>query len=172
MEQLLSNGEIVTPNITKTIKKMISYFWQPSMDSRKYYYSTNQQSENRSPKKEIDKKDHLSLDNIMVLRVGSDETYMVSMLGLEQRNCDERILLSSGQKEMTVIEQCLKDNLELERKPIANYMPSDYIEIYNEALNIGRYDCCLTMLHGIEAHVNNLSKERNELKKTLKRGAR
>ena len=135
------------------------------------YYNNNQQSESRKPKKEIDKQEHLSLDNIMMLTIGKDGTYMVTMKGLKQTNCDERVLLRNGMKEITVIEQCLGDNTYLERKSILEYMPSDYIEIYNEALRTGNYECCLTMLRGIESHINSVSKERNELK-TLKRGGK
>ena len=107
----------------------------------------------------------------MVLRIGPNDSYMVSMLGLKQNNCDERIILHSGQKEKTIIEKCLQDNLELERKSIVNYMPSDYIEIYNEALNTGRYDICLTMLRGIGSHLNQISEERNKIL-LLKRGGK
>ena len=49
---------------------------------------------------------------------------------------------------------------------------SDYIEIYNEALHTGNYECCLTMLRGIESHINSVTKEKNELIKTLKRGGK
>ena len=169
MEGILNNGLNIIPNITRTIKEMISYFWQPSMESRRDYYNNNQQSESRKPKKEIDKQEHLSLDNIMMLTIGKDGTYMVTMKGLKQTNCEERVLLRNGMKEITVIEQCLGDNTYLERKSILEYMPSDYIEIYNEALRVERYDYCLTMLQGIEAHVNKISKEKNELIKALKR---
>lgn len=172
MEEVLSNRLNIIPNITRTIKEMISYFWQPSMESRSDYYDNNKQSEYRKPKKEIDKKEHLSLDNIMMLKIGKDGTYMITMKGLKQTNCDDRVLLRNGKKEITVIEQCLSDNTYLERKSILEYMPSDYIEIYNEALRIGNYECCLTMLRGIESHINSVSKERNEIKKALKRGGK
>lgn len=75
-------------------------------------------------------------------------------------------------KEITIIEECLKNNIYLERRSIIEYMPSDYIEIYNEALRIGNYECCLTMLRGIESHINSVSKERNEIIKMLKRGGK
>ena len=172
MEEVLSNGLNIIPNITRTIKEMISYFWQHSMERRSDYYNNNQQSEYRKPKKEIDKKEHLSLDNIMILTIGKDDTYMVTMKGLKQTNCSDRVLLKNGMKEITVIEQCLSDNTYLERKSILEYMPSDYIEIYNEALRTGNYECCLTMLRGIESRINSVSKERNEIIKTLKRGGK
>jgi hypothetical protein len=172
MEEILSNGLNIIPNIKRTIKEIISYFWQPSMERRRDYYNNNQQSESRKPKKEIDKQEHLSLDNIMMLTIGKDGTYMVTMKGLKQTNCDERVLLRNGMKEITVIEQCLGDNTYLERKSILEYMPSDYIGIYNEALRTGNYECCLTMLRGIESHINIVSKERNEIIKTLKRGGK
>ena len=171
MEGILNNGLNIIPNITKTIKEMISYFWQPSMESRRDYYNNNQQSEHRKPKKEIDKKEHLSLDNIMMLKIGKDGTYMVTMKGLKQINCDDRVLLRNGMKEITVIEQCLSNNTYLERISILEYMPSDYVGIYNEALNTGRYDVCLTMLRGIESHMNQISEERNKLL-LLKRGGK
>ncbi len=121
-----------------------------------------------SIKRVINRKEHLSLDNIMILRVGTNDSYMVTMLGLNQDDYDDRILLSSGQREIDVIGKCLQDNLELERKSVINYMPSDYIELYNEALCIGRYDCCLTMLKGIESHINSVAKEKKEILKKLK----
>lgn len=83
MEEVLSNGLNIIPNIKRTIKEMISYFWQPSMESRRDYYNNNQQFEYRKPKKKIDKKEHLSLDNIMMLKIGKDGTYMVTMKGLK-----------------------------------------------------------------------------------------
>ncbi len=172
MEEIFSNGLNIIPNITRTIKEMISYFWQPSMERRRDYYNNNQQSGYRKPKKGIDKQEHLSLDNIMMLTIGKDGTYMVTMKGLKQTNCDERVLLRNGMREITVIEQCLDNNTYLERKSILEYMPSDYIGIYNEALRTGNYECCLTMLRGIESHINSVSKERNELIKTLKRGGK
>ena len=120
MEGILINWVEIIPNITKTIKDMISYFWQPSMDSRKYYYNNKQHTRNESTKKEIDKKEHLSLDTIMVLRI--DGIYMVTMKGLKQSNCEDRILLSNGQKEKTIIEKYLQYDIELERKSIINSM--------------------------------------------------
>ena len=117
---------------------------------------------NNETKKRISKKEQLSLDSIMVLRIGPNDSYLVSMLELSQENYDERILIHSGESEKTVIEMCLEENIELERKSMENYMPSDYIEIYNQALNTGRYDICLTMLSGMESYLNQISQERNE----------
>ena len=107
-------------------------------------------------------KKQLSLNKIMVLRIGQNNSYLISTLGFDQNNCDERIILNSKQKEQTIIDKCEKANIELERKSIVNYMPSDYIEIYNDALNTGRYDICLTMLRGLGSHLNQISKERNK----------
>ena len=160
MEGILNNGLTIIPNIVKNIKEMISYFWQPNMDRRSY--NTNN-SEVKYQKREINKKNHLSLDNIMVLRIGPNDKYMISMLGLKQNNCDERIILKSNKREKTIIDNCLKDNLELERKSILNYMESDYIEIYNEALNNGKYDICLTMLRDLDSQLNQMSEEKNKL---------
>ena len=162
MEKTLYNGLTIIPNILKTIKERICYFWQPNM-SNNYYDNNKREIKNQWQKKEINKKKNLSLNNIMVLKIGPDDSYMVSTLGLNENNCDERIILSSGQSEKSVIEKCLQDNLELERKSIVNYMPSDYIEIYNEALNIDRYDICLTMLRGLESHINQITDERKKL---------
>lgn len=120
--------------------------------------------------KEIDMKKHLSLDNVMVLRIGEDYNYMVTTLGLDQNNCDERIILNSEQREQTLIEKCVQANIEFERKSITNYMPSDYIEIYNEALDTDRYDICLTMLRGLGSHLNQMSKERNKALSLKKSG--
>ena len=117
---------------------------------------------NNETKKRISKKEQLSLDSIMVLRIGPNDSYLVSMLELSQENYDERILIHSGESEKTVIDMCLEENIELERKSMEKYMPSDYIEIYNQALNTGRYDICLTMLSGMESHLNQISQERNE----------
>ena len=118
--------------------------------------------------KKINKKELLSLDNIMMLQINGN--YMVTMPGLEEINNNERILLSSGKKEIIEIEHCLKNNYEIERKSIIEYMPSDYIGIYNEALNMERYDICLKMLYGLERHINAIYKERKELTLNLKRG--
>ena len=119
--------------------------------------------------KEVDMGRNLSLDSIMVLQIDQNANYMVTMFGLEPDNCEDRVLLSSGQKEMTLMKMCLLNNYEIERKPITNYMPSDYIEIYNEALIDGRYDICMTMLRGLESHINQIHEEMN---KVLKRGSR
>ena len=120
-------------------------------------------------RKEVDMEKNLSLDSIMVLQIDQNDNYMVTMFGLEPDNCEDRVLLSSGQKEMTLMKMCLLNNYEIERKPLTNYMPSDYIEIYNEALIDGRYDICMTMLHGLESHINKIHEEMN---KVLKRGSK
>ena len=44
---------------------------------------------------EIDMKKQLSLNKIMVLRIGPNNNYLISTLGFDQNNCDERILLNS-----------------------------------------------------------------------------
>ena len=162
MEGILNNGLTIIPYITKTIKKMVSYFWQPSMEN-KYYYEHKKEIKYQNPKKEIDKKKHLSLNNIMVLKIVPNDNYMISMLGLKQNNCDERIMLSSKEREKTVIEKCLQANLELERRSVLNYMTSDSIETYNEALNTGKYNICLTMLRELESNLNQISKENNKV---------
>jgi hypothetical protein len=162
MEGILNNGLNYIPKTIQTLKELISYFWQPSM-SRDYTRQNQNAERNQKPRKEIDKKKHLSLDNIMVLHVGQDANYMITMWGLKQSNCDERILLRNGQPEKPIIERCLQDNTELERKSIMDYMPSDYIEIYNEALRIGNYQCCLTILRGLEKHINQITEEKNKL---------
>ncbi len=169
MEKVLYDGSTIISNVKKAIKEMISYFWQPSME-RNYSSESKREIKYERPRKEVNVKENLSLDNIKMLKV--DDCYMITMLGLRQDNCDERVLLRNSQREMTVIEKCLQDNLELERKAITNYMPSDYIEIYNEALNTSRYEVCLTMLNGIESHINSVSKERNDLIKKLKKGGK
>ena len=94
---------------------------------------------------------------------------MVTMFGLDLDNFEDRVLLSNGQKEMTIMEMCLLNNYEIERKFLTNYMPSDYIEIYNEALIDGRYDICMTMLSGLESHINHIHEEMN---KVLVKGSR
>ena len=68
---------------------------------------------------EIDKRKHLSLSNIMVLRIDSNNSYMITMLGLKQTNCEDRVLLCNGRKEMSIIEQCLQENIELEKNNIS-----------------------------------------------------
>ncbi len=105
----------------------------------------------------------LSLDSIMVLKVGLSDPYRVTMISFEQGTNNERVLLSSGESEKDVIATCLEKNQELERISIKKHMPSDYIEIYNEALNTDRFDICLTMLRGLESHMNQTTAEREKL---------
>ena len=111
----------------------------------------------------IDRKESLSLDTIMVLKIGPNDRYIVTISNPNQNEEDERILLSSDEKETDVVESCINENLEFERKSITNYMPSDYIEIYNEALRLGDYDICITMIQGIESYINQISEERNKV---------
>jgi len=105
-----------------------------------------------------DMMNYLSLDDVMVLRIGKNDSYMVTISGEE-----DRYLIKNGQKEISIIEECLKNNIELERKSIKDYMPSDYIEIYKELLVQGKYNYCLDMLKGIENYINNIYKEGKEL---------
>ena len=116
----------------------------------------------------ISKNEQLSLDNIMMLQINGN--YMITILGIDEINYNERVLLSSGKKEIIEIRHCLNNNYELERKSITAYMPSDYIGIYNEALNMEKYDICLKMLYGLEKYLNEINKERNELLLKVKRG--
>ena len=60
--------------------------------------------------KEVDMGRNLSLDSIMVLQIDQNANYMVTMFGLEPDNCEDRVLLSSGQKEMTLMKMCLLNN--------------------------------------------------------------
>lgn len=120
---VLENNLNIINSISKSIKDYISYFWQPSMD-RNYRPTYETNSYSRKPKKEIDKNKHLNLDNIMVLRVfnNENEDYMITILGLNQNNCGERVLIRNGSSEKDVIDKCLSQNLELERKSVSPYM--------------------------------------------------
>lgn len=162
MEEILNNGLTYIPNIKIKLKELISYFWQPSMGKEDYDKPRQETQRYQRPRKEINKQRHLSLDNIMVLHVGQSDNYMITMWGLKQSNCDKRILIRNGKPEKTIIERCLQDNTELERKSIMTYLPSDYIEIYNEALCRVNYECCLTILRGLEAHLNQKTEEKNK----------
>ena len=112
--------------------------------------------------KKISKKEQLSLDNIMMLQINGN--YMITILGIDEINCNKRILLSSGKEEIVEISYCLNQNYELERKSVTTYMSPDYIEIYNEALNMEKYDVCLTMLYEQEKYVNEKNKVLNLMK--------
>lgn len=173
MEGILNNGLNYIPNIKQTLKELISNFWQPSMEKKPTMHNTTNEEEpddyqkpgkgnkgKQKPKKEINKKRHLSLENIMVLHV--EGKYMITMWGLKQNNCDERITLTKGKSERTIIERCLEDNTELERRKVTNYLEPGYEEIYNEALNKGNYECCLRILRGLEAHLNQKTNEKNK----------
>ena len=115
----------------------------------------------------VDRKKNLSLENVMVLRIGPKDKYMISIYGLKKWDCNDRIILSSTQNEIQILRDCLRDNLELERKSVLNYMQSEKIEMYNEALNAGKYDICAIMLINLEYDLNEMSKKRN--KELLKR---
>ena len=160
MEGILNNGLNYIPKTIQTLKELISYFWQPSM--QKDYTKKQTPERYQSPKKEIDKRKHLSLDSIMVLHIGQGNNYSITMWGLKQNNCDKRILLNNGKSEMSVIERCVESNTELERKPIADYISDDYIEIYNNALHSGNYQGCITMLRYVESLMNQATTDKNK----------
>jgi len=162
---ILNNNLNIIPNITKKLEDIISYFWQPSM--QKDYYTRKDESKYQIPKREIDKRKHLSLSNIMVLRIDSNNSYMITMLGLKQTNCEDRVLLCNGRKEMSIIEQCLQENIELERTSVLNYMTPADVELYNNALQIGNYEYCLEALRGLELYINTMHNNK-ELQLTKK----
>lgn len=162
---ILNNNLNIIPNITKKLEDIISYFWQPSM--QKDYYTRKDESKCQIPKREIDKRKHLSLSNIMVLRIDSNNSYMITMLGLKQTNCEDRVLLCNGRKEMSIIEQCLQENIELERTSVLNYMTPADVELYNNALQIGNYEYCLEALRGLELYINTMHNNK-ELQLTKK----
>ena len=151
---VLENNLSIISSISKSIKDYISYFWQPSMD-RNYRPTYETNSYSRKPKKEVDKNKHLNLDNIMVLRVSNNENedYMITILGLSQNNSGERVLIRNGAFEKDVIDKCLSQNLELERKSVSAYMSEDEIEFYNQTLSIGNYKDCLSLLLILEAKI-------------------
>ena len=97
---------------------------------------------------------NLNLVNIMVLKINSN--YMITMLGLEPDNYDKRILLNSGEFEITIIEERLKYNLELERKSILRYMTNEQINVYSQALKNKDYEQCLSILYLIEKQLNDI----------------
>ena len=162
---ILNSNLNIIPNITKKLEDIISYFWQPSM--QKDYYTRKDESKYQIPKREIDKRKHLSLSNIMVLRIDSNNSYMITMLGLKQTNCEDRVLLCNGRKEMSIIEQCLQENIELERTSVLNYMTPADVELYNNALQIGNYEYCLEALRGLELYINTMHNNK-ELQLTKK----
>ena len=137
------------------LQNMISYFWQPNMDSR-YRYNMNDNSSPIRPWKEIDKEKALSLDNIMILRTKENEIdyYNVTMYGLRQDNCDKRILLSSGNDEIALIDTLVESNLEMERMPIKRKMTIEEIDSYNSYLEDGNYHECLRILISLELTLN------------------
>ena len=153
---VLKNNLSILNTILKNIKDYISYFWQPTMA---YNYRTREDENNgksKKPKKEIDKTKNLNLNNIMVLKVSNNgnEEYMISMLALKQNNCEERILIKDGSKEKELIEKCLYQNLALERKSILDYISEEEKEMYNQAMNEGNYQYCLSLLRLLEETLN------------------
>lgn len=158
----LENNLNVINSIIKSIKDYISYFWQPSMSNNYQSTPVYNNSKYRRPKKEIDKNKHLDLDNVMVLKVSNNgnEDYMITMLGLRQDNCDERILIRNGRRtEKSVIDMCLQQNLELDRKPVSSYMTEEEIELYDQALRVENYHYCLSYLCSLETNMNSLDRE-------------
>lgn len=102
----------------------------------------------------------------MVLKVSNNgnDDYMITMLGLRQDNCDERILTRDRRRtEKSVIDICLQQNLGLDRKLVSLYMTEEEIELYNRALSVGNYSYCLSLLCLLETNMNSLDREQNVL---------
>ena len=107
---------------------------------------------------------NLDLDSIMVLKISKEEqdNYMITL-----PQGEERILLNGGIPELLVMENILKNNLEIERKNIKKYMSKEEINLYQESLNRKNYHYCISILKTLEYHINILY---NETNKSLKKG--
>lgn len=172
---ILNNNLSVLVSLLERLKSYISYFGYasgPDSPSRGRYCGKSSSS-NKTPKKnnkeekketiskEIDKKECLSLDNINVLTIIKDnqEKYRVTMMGLEEDNYEERVLLTKKKTERDVIEKCIQKNWDLERKNIKQYIPEEGQRLYMVALNNEEYECCLEVLKLLEKHLNKTSKK-------------
>lgn len=171
MIDVLENNLNLINSIIDNVKNYISYFWQPSMSDNYRSTSEYNYSGYRKPKREINKKGHLDLNSVMVLKVSNNEKedYMITMLGLRQDNCDERILVRNRRiTEKSVIDVCLEQNLDIDRKPVSSYMTEEETELYNQALSVGNYHYCLSLLRSLEANINSLDiKQKSTLQLSL-----
>ncbi len=153
----------------RSAKENITCFWNARMETKR---DARQENKIEKPidKKTIDPQKSLDLENIAVLKVSNSETdeYMISMLGLSQNNCEERVLLRSSTTEMSVLERCVQKNLNLARKNISVYMPENEMKMYNDALALGQYEYCLDVLESLQNYLNTLYARKRKVRPKLK----
>ena len=175
MIDVLDNNLNIINNIVKNIKDFISFYAYPAMfrriesyhkNTNNFDFQNNSNKNNKKEKKEIDKKEHLSLDNIMVIEV--DGEFMITMMGLRQDNCEERVLLTKRKTQNQIIEKCLNDNLSFSVRNIKEFISDDAVDVYNRAVDAKEFQACLEVLELLEKKLNaNSCKEDNVKKKVL-----
>ena len=159
---VLDNNFKIINNIVKNIKDFISFYAYPAMFRRiesyhkisnNFDFQNNSNKNDKREKKEIDKKEHLSLDNIMVIEV--DGEFMITMMGLRQDNCEERVLLTKRKTQNQIIEKCLNDNLSFSVRNIKEFISDDAVEVYNRAVDAKEFQSCLEVLELLEKKLNS-----------------
>ena len=159
---VLDNNFKIINNIVKNIKDFISFYAYPAMfrriesyhkNSNNFDFQNNSNKNDKREKKEIDKKEHLSLDNIMVIEV--DGEFMITMMGLRQDNCEERVLLTKRKTQNQIIEKCLNDNLSFSVRNIKEFISDDAVEVYNRAVDAKEFQSCLEVLELLEKKLNS-----------------
>ena len=125
----------------------------------------NNKTQTTAMTKYIDKKEHLKLDNIKVLKVKDEK--MISMIGISKNNCDKRIILNLDMTEEQLKEECLQNSTPIEEEAIKKYIPKDIRDIYKDKLEQGNIQTCLEILYLTDRVLKNKHNNQEKIK-TLK----
>lgn len=113
-------------------------------------------SSNRSNKKQINRRDLLEIDNILVWEVSNDSNreYFVSLQGYSEETGMTRVMVSGGKRESTIIKKYQREGFDITCCSAACRMTVREEDAYKKDLNNEEFDSCIYRLFSLETRLN------------------
>ena len=117
---------------------------------------TDSVSSNRSNKKQVNRRDLLEIDNILVWEVSNEttRTFFVSLQGYNEETGMTRVMVSGGKRESTIIRKYQREGFNITCCSAACRMTVREEEAYKKDLNNEEFDSCIYRLFSLESRLN------------------
>ena len=117
---------------------------------------TESVSSNRNNKKEINRRNALEIDNILVWEVSNEttRTFFVSLQGYNEETGMTRVMVSGGKRESTIIRKYQREGFNITCCSAACRMTVREEEAYKKDLNNEEFDSCIYRLFSLESRLN------------------
>ena len=113
-------------------------------------------SSNRSNKKEINRRNVLEIDNVLVWEVSNTTSreFFVSLQGYSEETGMTRVMVCGGKREATVIRKYQREGFSITCCSAACRMTVREEEAYKKDLNNEEFDSCIYRLFSLESRLN------------------